>query len=564
MRKHTVLLIAVIAILGFASQAEAFQVGETVSFIIDAEYDISSRQELQAQLAKISEHLAIYVEKSWWDQQTLFRQQQLLGSLNILSLEFESKTYPLLTSAYGSEWKPGVDGDEHVTALLHEMKTGVNGYFRTGDEYLKLQLPESNEREMVYLSLGSVEGPYGKSLLAHEFTHLITFNQKEKKFGVSEETWLNEMRAEYAPTFLGYNIPYEGSYLQARVQDFLKSPSDSLTEWRGQESDYGVATLFTHYLVDQYGMGVLIDSLHSEKIGIASLDEALLKNGFTEDFATMFSDWTLAVTLNDCSYGKRYCYLTKSLEGLRLYPTTNFLPLAGESMLSLSNVTKSWSGNWYRFIGGQGSLTLEFSSLKGLNFKVPYLIQNSDRTLSLQSLSLSASQTGKIMVPEFGTQHTALILVPSLQSRLSGFNGIEPAFTYSIKVSIKEEVPKNTEELMATLLSQIAQLQAEVARLRTQLKDPSSVSRTCSISESISMGSKGPQVQCLQEILKKEGSGIYPEGLVTGYFGSLTRQAVVRFQEKYSSEILFPLGLSQGTGFVGFSTRSKLNQFAGY
>src|SRR3989344_5637854 len=371
MRKYIALAIVVTTMLCVASKAQAFQTGETTSFFVDEDYDASSREEIQAQLVKISERLSFYVEKSWWDQQTLFRQQQFLGSLNILSFEFESRMYPLLTSAYGSEWKPGVDGDEHITILLHQMNTGMNGYFRTGDEYLKLQLPESNEREMLYLSLNAIESSYAKSLLAHEFMHLITFNQKEKKFGGSEETWLNEARAEYAPTFLGYSNPYDGSYLQRRVQDFLKAPSDSLTEWKSQESDYGVAALFAHYLVDQYGVGVLIDSLHSEKIGIASLDEALIKNGFQEDFATMFSDWSLAVTLNDCSYGKRYCYLTKSLEGIRLYPTTNFLPLAGESTLSLSNTTKSWSGNWYRFIGGQGNLKLEFSSLKGLNFKIP-------------------------------------------------------------------------------------------------------------------------------------------------------------------------------------------------
>ncbi len=67
-------------------------------------------------------------------------------------------------------------------------------------------------------------------------------------------------------------------------------------------------------------------------------------------------------------------------------------------------------------------------------------------------------------------------------------------------------------------------------------------------------------VSCLQRFLKDQGSDIYPEGLVTGYFGSLTQSAVIRFQEKYSSEILLPLGLSSGTGYVGPSTRAKINE----
>ena len=67
-------------------------------------------------------------------------------------------------------------------------------------------------------------------------------------------------------------------------------------------------------------------------------------------------------------------------------------------------------------------------------------------------------------------------------------------------------------------------------------------------------------VKCLQEFLKNQGADIYLEGLVTGNFGVLTKNAVIKFQEKYMLEILSPLGLSQGTGYAGKSTRAKINQ----
>jgi peptidoglycan hydrolase-like protein with peptidoglycan-binding domain len=545
---------------------KAAQLGDILNFYTEGFYDISGRTELSAELVKISPKIYFFVDKNWWDSQGSLRHSEIINSLESLSIEFENKIYPNLTSAFGSEWKPGIDGDEKITVLIHQMKDGVGGYFRTADEYLKIQYPESNEREMVYLTTAGVDSPEMKSFLAHEFLHLITFNQKERKYGISEETWLNEARAEYAPTFLGYDNIYSGSNLERRVKIFLEQPSDAITEWQNRKSDYGALNIFIQYLVDHYGVGILTDSLKSEKIGIASINEALLKNGFKEDFSQIFTDWTIAVFVNDCNLGTKYCYLNKNLEKLRVNPTINFLPLEGKSVLSITNVTKNWSGNWQKFIGGQGALKLEFKGLAGLNFKVPYLVQDKEGKYSVNFLALDKDQKGEIYIPEFNSKNLALIVIPSLQTKISGFDGLDPTYPYSVTVSVVERTPTQELELIQQLLNQITLLQKEIAKVRAQINAIlGNNNNFCQkIENDLYFGLRNNlEVRCLQEFLKNQGSDIYPEGLITGYFGPLTKAAVIRFQEKYASEILEPLGLTKGTGRVAQMTRNKINELLG-
>lgn len=75
---------------------------------------------------------------------------------------------------------------------------------------------------------------------------------------------------------------------------------------------------------------------------------------------------------------------------------------------------------------------------------------------------------------------------------------------------------------------------------------------------SLRVGAQGEDVRRLQEYLASD-SAIYPEGLVTGYFGALTKKAVGRFQEKYS---IASQG-EAGYGTVGPKTRAKVNELFG-
>ncbi len=263
---------------------EAQAVGEKRNFFIDPVYDLNNREELNAVLVKTTPQLYFYADESWWN---FSPQNEISQILTSLGEEFEKKIYPDLTSAFGTEWIPGIDRDLKITILIHPMRKDVSGYFSPKDEYSKLQVVNSNEREIIYLSSDHIKSSLAKSFLAHEFVHLTTFNQKEKIYGVEEETWLNEARAEYASTLLGYDDIYEGSNLQKRVQIFSDDSFDSITEWQNTKYDYAAINLFTQYLVDHYGKEVLTNSLHSPKVGIDSLNYALANRKINKNFSLL-------------------------------------------------------------------------------------------------------------------------------------------------------------------------------------------------------------------------------------------------------------------------------------
>lgn len=84
----------------------------------------------------------------------------------------------------------------------------------------------------------------------------------------------------------------------------------------------------------------------------------------------------------------------------------------------------------------------------------------------------------------------------------------------------------------------------------------------------LKLGDSGEDVRELQKVLNSNAGTVVANdgpgsaGNETEYFGTLTKWAVISFQEEYRSEILTPGGLSAGTGFVGPATRAKLNSLS--
>ncbi|MEK7658308.1 MAG: peptidoglycan-binding protein [Patescibacteria group bacterium] len=147
-------------------------------------------------------------------------------------------------------------------------------------------------------------------------------------------------------------------------------------------------------------------------------------------------------------------------------------------------------------------------------------------------------------------------------------------------IGIKAKTP-DIQTLILQIKAQIAQLQAQLQNMLAQQQGGQPWCHT--FNKNLRFGDKGcpsieagggwagcnyegraEEIESLHKVLEKEGFGSsLNEDKFNGKFGGVTASAVTGFQEKYASEILTPYNLKRGTGFVGSSTRAKLNSLYG-
>jgi hypothetical protein len=115
------------------------------------------------------------------------------------------------------------------------------------------------------------------------------------------------------------------------------------------------------------------------------------------------------------------------------------------------------------------------------------------------------------------------------------------------------------------LQAQITQLLAQITGLQAQITAGQTTMTGLCLSANLSLGMSSDEVQALQQGLNQDPatqvavSGAGAPGYETAYFGPLTKAAVIKFQDKYASEVLASWGLTKGTGYAGSTTRAKFN-----
>lgn len=107
------------------------------------------------------------------------------------------------------------------------------------------------------------------------------------------------------------------------------------------------------------------------------------------------------------------------------------------------------------------------------------------------------------------------------------------ALEFDTEIDVESLSEEDREFLTAQLRIVVLQLQVQISSLLQEQKTStlvSSPSQCVELTQNMYIGDTGAQVTQLQQFLASLGQTIYPEAQITGKYGTLTRQAVERFQ----------------------------------
>ena len=129
----------------------------------------------------------------------------------------------------------------------------------------------------------------------------------------------------------------------------------------------------------------------------------------------------------------------------------------------------------------------------------------------------------------------------------------------------EKEISDLISELQTEISSyqqKIADLSAKIISLQEEINESEEEAFCHTFTLNMDFGESGDEVSALQSALAKSGFSSGDETL-NDYFGAKTESAVISFQKKYKSDVLDPWGFKSGTGYVGTTTREKLNELYG-
>jgi hypothetical protein len=277
------------------------QAGEQDTFWV-TNVNTNENFQVDATLQYVTSHVYFWVENG-----VNYDQDELAD----LADAFEEKMYPTNREFFGSEWSPGIDGDEHIYILYARgLGMSIAGYFSSADSTHPLAHEYSNGHEMFLFNADNTDlgEDFTYGVLAHEFQHMIHWYQDR-----NETSYLNEGFSELAAFLNGYDIG---------GADWLYStdPDLQLNDWPNDQNatspHYGAGFLYLAYFLDRFGEDATKALVRDPENGLDSVDNVLSQISATDELTDqpitaddLFMDWVVTNYLLDANVGDgRYIY----------------------------------------------------------------------------------------------------------------------------------------------------------------------------------------------------------------------------------------------------------------
>lgn len=228
-----------------------------------------------------------------------------------------------------------VDGNGKVIVVFSGVITdNMLGYFWSVDKFERTPTNQySNEGDIVYLTADAEyqldQGDYIPATLAHEFQHMIYFDEHYDRGASSSLAWLNEALSQAAEYFNGYFDNHE-SWIASFLETYGRGLS--LTHWTS--SNYGYGAIFIRYLIDRFGEAVAGELCATADIGIEAVE-----NATGMGFNALFMDFLKAMVISGTgdSNEPEYSFTTLNLAAVQPKGRGGLLPYVPDKGVYVAN-----------------------------------------------------------------------------------------------------------------------------------------------------------------------------------------------------------------------------------
>ncbi|MBE83003.1 MAG: hypothetical protein CME21_10605 [Gemmatimonadetes bacterium] len=350
-------------------QAVAFQVGSARTFTFESFGSVRT-QNVSATLVATSSRA-----EAWVDNNTsLITTAEAQAQID----RFSDHAYPIITSAFGG--MSDVDGNGKVIFLYTELVDqigGVAGFFRAKSLYSTFDGGDGNEADMMYIGLDH-EDSFFESLLAHEFQHLVNYNQHVRlRNGPSEISPINEALSHIAEDLVGQHV--EGGN-PGNVKTYAEAPGlySILAEKAHDSGVRGTAYTFARSMMESFGDDVPRRLTQTDLSGIANVENVSAKT-FEEVYEMYLSRMFLAGSGLNSRYDYAYPFFVDPTTGGRSIPVPDHHALSPDAV-TVTGSTKAYAAASIRLMGTEVSTisidTDASGQFRGLLIPIPTLFRH--------------------------------------------------------------------------------------------------------------------------------------------------------------------------------------------